>query len=319
MHLRLVHRLLIAASLSASVVPAFAAGSYPYPYILDYSPTSGAPGTVITVHGSGFSKLNAAWIGEGHNSSVYVVNDSEVKVTVPADATTGQLVLLNPENAAWSPNSFDVDKKSGAPVTPPVTTGKPKPVTTPVTTPVSAPKPAPAPTPTAGTTWIYQDGVFNWPGDWSGSEATINYEDTAGDPGTKDVAVKINEAWGFWLPYCPQVGPSINGYSVPSCNVAGYTSITMQLKATIPGQRWSLAIYKYNISNGVLTDDTIVGTVPDLVPYGGNAVVGQFVTYTVPLAAMGAEGLTTMYKFLLQDQTGQTGQTWYVNNVGFER
>jgi hypothetical protein len=160
--------------------------------------------------------------------------------------------------------------------------------------------------------------VFSWPGDWSGGEATINYDDAAGNSGTKDVSVKVNAPWGFWLPYCPQVGPTINGYTVPSCNVAPYTSITMQLKATIPGQKWSLAIFKYNISNGVLTDDTVVGSVPDLVPYGGNAVVGQFVTYTVPLAALSASGLTTMYKFLLQDQTGSAGQTWYVNNVGFE-
>jgi hypothetical protein len=324
MNLRIVRWFLIAASLAASSVPAFAAGSYPFPYILNFAPTSGAPGTVITVHGSGFTGLNAAWIGGGHNSSVYVVSDSEVKVTVPTDATTGQLALLNPANAAWSPNSFNV-AKSGAPVTPPVATSKPtttpttRPTTRPTTTPTTTPTPVPAPTTSSGTTWIYRDGVFSWPGDWSGSEAAINYEDTAGNPGTKDISVKVDAPWGFWLPYCPQVGPTINGYTVPSCNVASYTSITMQLKATIPGQRWSLAIFKYNISNGVLTDDTVVGSVPDLVPYGGNAVVGQFVTYTVPLEALGAAGLTTMYKFLLQDQTGSTGQTWYVNNVGFER
>jgi hypothetical protein len=171
----------------------------------------------------------------------------------------------------------------------------------------------------SGTSWIYKDGVFSWPGDWSGSEVKLNYEDTAGDPGTKDLAVKVDSPWGLWLPYCPQVGPDIQGYKVPSCNVAPYTSITMQLKATKAGQKWSLAIFKYNVTNGVLKADTMVGAVYDLTPYGGNAVVGKFVTYTVPLADMGASGLTTMYKFLLQDQTGLTGQTWYVNNVGFER
>ena len=113
MHLRVARWFLFAISLAASSVPAFAAGSYSFPYILNFAPTSGAPGTVITVHGSGFTGLNSAWIGGGHNSSVYVVSDSEVKVTVPTDATTGQLALLNPANAAWSPNSFNV-AKSGA-------------------------------------------------------------------------------------------------------------------------------------------------------------------------------------------------------------
>ena len=171
----------------------------------------------------------------------------------------------------------------------------------------------------SGTSWIYRDGVFSWPGDWSGSEVKINYEDTVGDHGTKDISVKVDSPWGFWLPYCPQVGPTIHGYKVPSCDVAPYTSITMQLKATIAKQKWSLAIFKYNITNGVLKADTVVGSVHDLTPYGGNAVVGAFVTYTVPLADLGASGLTTMYKFLLQDETGLTGQNWYVNNVGFER
>ena len=305
MHFRITRWCLLASSIAAASVPAFAAVSNANPYIQDFAPTSGAAGTVITVHGSGFTGLNAAWIGAGHNSSVYVVSDSVVKVTVPTDATTGQLALLNPANAAWSPGNFTVAKVT--PVTPP-------PVTPP---PVTPPPVVPTP-PVAGTSWIYRDGVFSWPGDWSGSEIKINYEDTVGSPGTKDIAVKVQDPWGFWLPYCPKVGPTINGYTVPSCDVAHYTSITMQLKSTIPGQRWSLAIFKYNIKNGVLTDDTLVGTVADLAPYGGKAVVGQFVTYTVPLAALSASGLTTMYKFLLQDQTGLTGQTWYVNNVGFE-
>jgi len=167
--------------------------------------------------------------------------------------------------------------------------------------------------------WIYDDGSFKWPGDWSGGEIKINYNDTSGDAGTQDISVQVVAPWGFWLPYCPQVGPVVNGYKVPSCNVASYTSITMQLKATKANQKWSLAIYKYNVSNGQLTADTIVGSVPDLTPYGGNAVAGKFVTYTIPLADLGASGLTTMYKFALQDQTGMTGQTWYVNKVAFER
>jgi hypothetical protein len=165
--------------------------------------------------------------------------------------------------------------------------------------------------------WIYHDGVFRWPGDWSGDVVTLNYHNSVGDPGTEDLSVHVNSPWGFWLPYCPQVGPDIDGYKVPSCDVSSYSGITLQLKATIADQKWSLTIFKYNIVNGVLKDDTVVGGVDDLTPYGGAAKVGEFVTYTVPLSDMKASGLTTMYKFMLQDQTGKTGQTWYVNAVGF--
>jgi hypothetical protein len=160
--------------------------------------------------------------------------------------------------------------------------------------------------------------VFYWPGDWSGSQAKINYEDTVGDPGKTDIAVKIEAPWGFWLPYCPQDGPDIHGYKVPSCNVSSYTSIRMRLKATVAKQKWSLTIFKYNVRHGELYVDTVVGSVPDLTPYGGHAVDGQFVTYTIPLADLGASGLTTMYKMLLQDETGLTGHKWYVNGVEFE-
>lgn len=175
-----------------------------------------------------------------------------------------------------------------------------------------------APAFATGTSWIYRDGVFNWPGDWSGGIVKLNYESKVGDPGSTDLSVKVEGPWGYWLPYCPQNGPVVNGYHVPTCDVSPYSSITMQLKATIPNQKWSLSVFKYTISNGVLKDDTMVGKVDDLTPFGGHAIVGQFVTYTVPLADLGAYGLKTMYKMLLQDQTGKTGQTWYVDNVGFE-
>jgi hypothetical protein len=286
MNIQVARWCVLAVSLVGSSIPAIAGDGMPYPSISGFSPTSGAPGTVITVTGSGFAGLNSAWIvGSGHNSAMSVVSDTEAKVTVPADAATGKLALLNSQNGAWSVNSFQVKTSTTPP--PPV------------------------------ASWAYQDGVFSWPGDWSGDVITLNYHDTVGDPGTQDISVHVNSPWGFWLPYCPQVGPTINGYTVPSCDVSPYAGITMQLKATIAGQRWSLAIFKYNIVNGVLTDDTVVGGVDDLTPYGGPAVVGQFVTYTVPLSTLGASGLTTMYKFLLQDQTGRAGQTWYVNNVGF--
>src|ERR1700710_2843328 len=91
--------------LSASAVTATSAmaAAVPSPYIQNYSPTSGAAGTVITVNGSGFKGLHGAWSGNAHDSTVYVLSDTVVKVTVPADATTGKIALHNTANWSWSP------------------------------------------------------------------------------------------------------------------------------------------------------------------------------------------------------------------------
>jgi aryl-phospho-beta-D-glucosidase BglC (GH1 family) len=105
-------KLLSTAALGAAAILAAAAPSlgaaYPQPIIASFSPASGPAGTVITVTGSGFTGLDLAWIGNGHDGTVTVLNDGVVEVTVPADATTAHVGILNPQNAAFSPNNFTV-------------------------------------------------------------------------------------------------------------------------------------------------------------------------------------------------------------------
>ena len=81
---------------------------YPQPYIDSFSPASGAPGTVVTILGSGFTGSNAAWVGNAHDALVQVISDSEVQVTIPVDATSGAIGILNPSNASFTPYSFTV-------------------------------------------------------------------------------------------------------------------------------------------------------------------------------------------------------------------
>ncbi|MGA2188758.1 MAG: IPT/TIG domain-containing protein, partial [Steroidobacteraceae bacterium] len=81
----------------SAAAAAMGATTYPQPLPSGFSPKSGPPGTVITVTGSGFTGLTQVWIGEAHNSTVYVVSDSLVKVTVPTDATTAHLGFINPQ------------------------------------------------------------------------------------------------------------------------------------------------------------------------------------------------------------------------------
>jgi hypothetical protein len=173
---------------------------------------------------------------------------------------------------------------------------------------------------TSGSTfWVYHDGAFNWGGDYS-SGAVPNYSSTAGNPesGPYDIAVTLTETWGLWQPYA--------GGTVPTWdfNASGYNYITMDLKPTVANQVWQVYFMQVH-------DVSIIGangqrTMINLADYGPAPVVGQWATYKIPLSVVltqyssGAPVYETgVYKFAIQDQTGLSQNTWYVDNVGFTR
>jgi hypothetical protein len=168
------------------------------------------------------------------------------------------------------------------------------------TTPPPPPPPTPTPTPVAGTSWVYYNGVFDWPGDYS-FVASPDYADTSGAPlsGPHDIKVTLTSAWGGWLPYAKNW----------SFNSAGYTKLTFALKPTVANQKWNIYFVKVG--------DIPVGISVDASKYGPAPVVGKWATYTVPLSDLGVLG-TLIYKFCIQDQTGLSNVSWYVDNVGFE-
>ena len=86
---------------------------YPQQSINSFSPASGAAGTVVTLTGSGFTRSNAAWAGNAHDAGLTVVSGTQAKVTIPADATTGAIGILNPVHAAFTASSFTVSAASG--------------------------------------------------------------------------------------------------------------------------------------------------------------------------------------------------------------
>jgi hypothetical protein len=60
--------------------------------------------------------------------------------------------------------------------------------------------------------------------------------------------------------------------------------------------------------------------------YGPAPVVGKWATYKIPLSAVltqhssgSAVLVTGVYKFAIQDQSGQSRNTWYVDNIGFSK
>jgi hypothetical protein len=95
-----------------SSAAAMGATSYPQPLPSGFSPTSGPPGTVIIVTGTGFTGLSQVWIGNGKDSTVNVVNDGLVKITVAADASTSHLGFINPQHQEWTSTNFTVTSGS---------------------------------------------------------------------------------------------------------------------------------------------------------------------------------------------------------------
>jgi hypothetical protein len=153
--------------------------------------------------------------------------------------------------------------------------------------------------PAAGTSWVYYNGLFDWPGDYSFMAKAV-YTDTSGGPlsGKADVKVTLQAAYGGWLPYAQNW----------SFNSAPYKKLTFALKPTVANQQWTVYFVKVG--------DIPVGISIDVAQYGPKPVAGQWNTYTVPLADLGVLG-TTIYKFAIQDKTGLSNNTWYVDNVGF--
>jgi hypothetical protein len=92
----------------AFTVAAAATATYVQPSIQNFAPSAGPVGTVVTLNGSGFAGANLAWIGNAHNGVVQVVSDSQIRITIPAGATSGAIGVFNPGFVAFSATGFTV-------------------------------------------------------------------------------------------------------------------------------------------------------------------------------------------------------------------
>jgi len=93
---------------TAQEITVTAAQSYPQPWIDNFSPTAGPPGTVVTINGSALTGVNNAWVGNGRHGVVRVISDRQVQVTIPADASNGAIGIFNPQHAAFTATWFTV-------------------------------------------------------------------------------------------------------------------------------------------------------------------------------------------------------------------
>jgi hypothetical protein len=93
---------------AAPVTPAVGGAAPVQQSIMSFAPASGPVGTVVTLSGSGFSGSNAASVGAAKNAIVTVLSDTQLQVTIPADATTGAIGVFNPTYVAFTASSFSV-------------------------------------------------------------------------------------------------------------------------------------------------------------------------------------------------------------------
>ncbi len=82
------------------------------PEIISFSPQSGPVGTEITVIGKNFTGTNIVYIGSGSTTNFSVISDTELKVTVPATATSGKILIRTATGQIYSTDIFSL---TGAP------------------------------------------------------------------------------------------------------------------------------------------------------------------------------------------------------------
>ncbi len=258
---------------SNTVIKSVAGGHAPYRFQTD-TPAAGVPPLGMILNPNGDLTGTASYAGT-YGFSVCVADS--------AGNTTARCL----------PTSITVAEPSASPPA--------EPAPAPGAPPAPAPAVPAAPTAGAGTFWVYANGLFDWPGDYSFA-ATVDYTDTSGQPlsGAYDIKVTLNAVWGGWLPYAQNY----------DFNSKPYTKLTFALKPTVSAQQWD--VYFVGVGDVSLAS----GCTQNVLNYGPAPVVGQWATYTIPLSALCVAG-TSIYKFAIQDQTGLSSNVWYVDNVGF--
>jgi hypothetical protein len=82
------------------------------PTVSSFNPTSGSPGTSVTVNGTGFTGATAVKFNGTSAASLTVNSDSQVTATVPSGATTGAISVTTPAGTGTSTGSFTVTAAS---------------------------------------------------------------------------------------------------------------------------------------------------------------------------------------------------------------
>lgn len=159
----------------------------------------------------------------------------------------------------------------------------------------------------SSTYWIYYNGTFSWPGDFSWS-LTANYKDTSGVPlsGAYDIKATLTGQWGGWLPYAQNF----------SFDVSPYNTFTIAIKPNGAAEQFQLFFVKVGDVN--LPDSCTIHA-SEWSQYGPAPKQGAWGVYNIPFSRLclgtGQVGGTTVYKFAVQENSGNV-DTFFVDNVG---
>ncbi|MEK6573173.1 MAG: DNRLRE domain-containing protein, partial [Chloroflexota bacterium] len=78
------------------------------PAIISFSPTSGPPGTQVTLTGTSFTGATAVAFNGTAASSFTLDSDTQIRASVPAGATTGKITVVNAAGSGVSAGNFTV-------------------------------------------------------------------------------------------------------------------------------------------------------------------------------------------------------------------
>ncbi|MEP7189466.1 MAG: carboxypeptidase regulatory-like domain-containing protein, partial [Roseiflexaceae bacterium] len=82
--------------------------SAPAPAITAFTPAQGAPGTEVTITGSGFTGATNVKFGDFEASSFTIDSDTQIRAIVPTDAVSGNVTVVTGNGTAISAASFVV-------------------------------------------------------------------------------------------------------------------------------------------------------------------------------------------------------------------
>jgi hypothetical protein len=78
------------------------------PFLNDFSPTNGAPGTIVTIEGRNFAGATAVRFNGMNAAQFFVTAPTQIRATVPSGATTGTIGVTTPSGTGASARPFVV-------------------------------------------------------------------------------------------------------------------------------------------------------------------------------------------------------------------
>jgi hypothetical protein len=159
--------------------------------------------------------------------------------------------------------------------------------------------------------WIYKDGKYAWPGDYS-YQASVDYKDKKGKPEgeTYDIAVTLNGQWGAWQPYATGM----------NFDRTGRKNLIFKLKPT-RGLSFSCQFLKVGDKPMRVSASDGSQLSVDISKYGSKPVPGEWGSYSIPLDDLVKDQGTVLqnfYKFAIQNQSGLGDDVYYITDVGIQ-